>query len=194
MKRVLTFIFSLGFVFLLNAQERIITGVVTAGDSKEPLPGVTVVIQGTSSGVITDLDGNYSIKASENNELTFSFVGYLPETITVGDQTVVDITLIPDIMGLEEVVVIGYGTVKKEDLTGAVSVVEAQTLADLKPVKVEQALQGTMAGVNVTNQSGAPGAGLGIRIRGVSTKGDASPISIIEGYEGELSTLNSNEN
>jgi TonB-linked SusC/RagA family outer membrane protein len=193
MKRVLTFIFSLGFVFLLNAQERIITGVVTAGDSKEPLPGVTVVIQGTSSGVITDLDGNYSIKASENNELTFSFVGYLPETITVGDQTVVDITLIPDIMGLEEVVVIGYGTVKKEDLTGAVSVVEAQTLADLKPVKVEQALQGTMAGVNVTNQSGAPGAGLDIRIRGVSTNGDASPIAIIDGYEGDLSTLNPND-
>jgi TonB-dependent SusC/RagA subfamily outer membrane receptor len=98
-----------------------------------------------------------------------------------------------DVSQLDEVVVIGYGTVKKKDLTGAVSMVEAKTINNLKPVKVEQALQGTMSGVSVSEQSGAPGAGLDIRIRGISTNGDAAPVVIIDGYQGDLNTLNPND-
>ena len=98
-----------------------------------------------------------------------------------------------NISQLDEVVVIGYGTVKKKDVTGAVSIVDSKTISKLNPVKIEQALQGTMTGVNVTEQSGAPGAGLDIRIRGISTNGDASPVAIIDGYVGDLNTLNPND-
>jgi TonB-dependent starch-binding outer membrane protein SusC len=193
MKRIFAFTLFLGMVYSLYAQDRTIQGTVGEVDSGESLPGVTVLIKGTTRGTITDIDGNYSIQANEGDVLSFSYVGYLTKEVPVDDATNIEVQLELDIAGLEEVVVIGYGTVRKEDLTGAVSVVNSEVISDLKPLKAEQALQGTVAGVNVTSQSGAPGAGLDIRIRGISTNGDASPLVIIDGYQGDMSLLNPND-
>ncbi len=176
------------------AQEKTISGVVTSVEDNLTLPGVTVVIKGTTVGTTTDIFGAFTLgNVKSTDTLVFSYVGMAPVEILVGDQTVLNILMESDISQLGEVVVIGYGTVKKEDVTGAVSIVDSKTINKLKPVKVEQALQGTMTGVNVTEQSGAPGAGLDIRIRGISTNGDASPVVIIDGYQGDLGTLNPND-
>ncbi len=193
MKRFIALTLFLGLVFSLSAQIKTVQGTVRETDSGETLPGVSVVIKGTTRGTITDFDGKYSIQAADDEVLSFSYVGYLTKDVPVGDQTTIDVQLDLDIAGLEEVVVIGYGTVKKEDVTGAVSVVNSEVISDLKPLKAEQALQGTVAGVNVTSQSGAPGAGLDIRIRGISTNGDASPLVMIDGYQGDMSLLNPND-
>ena len=172
------------------AQEIAIQGVVTATSDGLPLPGVTVMEKGTTNGTITNFDGIYQLTVPTNSTLIFSFVGMKTQEIPVEDKAEINVALEIETTGLEEVVVIGYGTIKQKEVTGSVSMVDAKTIENLKPVKVEQALQGTMAGVNVTTQSGSPGAGLDIRIRGISTNGDASPVAIIDGYQGDLNTLN----
>ena len=174
-------------------QQVTIEGVVTTESDGQPLPGATVMEKGTTNGTITNIDGYYQLSVQSGATLQISFVGMQTLEIPVEDKTQIDAALITETTGLDEVVVIGYGTVKRKDVTGAVSMVDSRTIEDLKPVKVEQALQGTMTGVNVTQQSGAPGAGLDIRIRGISTNGDASPVAIIDGYQGDLNTLNPND-
>ncbi|MGC9345043.1 MAG: SusC/RagA family TonB-linked outer membrane protein, partial [Bacteroidales bacterium] len=175
------------------AQQITVEGTVTTADDGQPLPGATVVEKGTANGTITNLEGYFQLTVPEESVIQFSFVGMQTMEIPVEGKTEINVALVTETTGLDEVVVIGYGTVKRKDVTGAVSVVDSRTIDDLKPIKVEQALQGTMAGVNVTTQSGAPGAGLDIRIRGISTNGDASPVAIIDGYQGDLNTLNPND-
>ncbi len=186
---ILFALFSTGVI----AQEIALKGVVTSADDGQPLPGVSVVVKGTTNGTVTNFDGIYQISVPENAILQFSFIGMKSQEIPVDGQTEINVVLETETTGLDEVVVIGYGTQRREDVTGAVSMVNAETIENIKPVKVEQALQGTMAGVNVTTQSGSPGAGLDIRIRGISTNGDASPVVIIDGYQGDLNTLNPND-
>ncbi len=182
------------FLFLslqIIAQEKTITGVVTSSEDNLSIPGVTVLIKGTTTGTTTDIYGMYKLdNVSPDAVLVFSYIGMAPVEMLIGDQSVINVIMESDISQLDEVVVIGYGTVKKKDVTGAVSIVDSKTISKLSPVKIEQALQGTMTGVTVTEQSGAPGAGLDIRIRGISTNGDASPVVIIDGYQGNLNTLN----
>jgi len=185
----LLLIFSLG-IFAQNIE---INGLVTSAEDKLPMPGVTVIVKGTTTGTITSAEGRYKISVPENSVLLFSFIGMLTQEVPVNGLREINVVLELEATGLDEVVVIGYGSIKKKDVTGAVSMVDAKTIQDMKPVKIEQALQGTMAGVNVTSQSGAPGAGLDIRIRGISTNGDASPVAIIDGYQGDLNTLNPND-
>jgi TonB-linked SusC/RagA family outer membrane protein len=180
--------------FLLLAQEKTISGVVTSADDQMSIPGATVLVKGTTTGTVTDMDGNYVLpNVSPESVLVFSFIGMQTIEIPVGDQTVINVVMESDVSLLDEVVVIGYGTVKKSEVTGAVSTVGTRTIESLKPQKVEQALQGTVSGVNVTEQSGSPGAGLNIRIRGISTNGDAAPVVIIDGYQGDLALLNPND-
>ncbi|PTN09013.1 TonB-linked SusC/RagA family outer membrane protein [Mangrovibacterium marinum] len=193
MKKISFFLFCIIFGFHALAQDLTIKGLITSKDDGQPLPGVSVLIKGTLKGTITDFDGNYVIQAPKDATLQFSYIGMKSQDVNVDGRTTLDIVMENDAIGVDEVVVIGYGTQKKEDLTGAVSIVNAETIENLKPVKVEQALQGTMSGVNVTAQSGAPGSGLDIRIRGISTNGDASPVAIIDGYQGDLNTLNPND-
>ncbi|HEY9115495.1 MAG TPA: TonB-dependent receptor [Bacteroidales bacterium] len=196
MKKVYSFfIFLLFFIpIAMIAQDKTISGVVTSADDKLSIPGVTVLVKGTTTGTVTDIDGKYQLQnVSPTSVVVFSFIGMQTIEVVVGDQSVINIQMKSDVSQLDEVVVIGYGTVKKIDLTGAVSTVDTKTINNLKPVKVEQALQGTMTGVQVTEQSGSPGAGLDIRIRGISTNGDASPVVIIDGYQGDLNTLNPND-
>ena len=147
-----------------------------------PLSGVTVYQPETNNGVISDFDGNFVIKnITEGSDLEFSFLGFIDKTITVNNNSLMTIILFEDLESLDEVVIVGYGTQKKKVLTGAVSIVSSQTIEDLTPTRVEQALQGQVSGVNITSQSGSPGSALNIRIRGISTNGDNRPLILLDG-------------
>jgi TonB-linked SusC/RagA family outer membrane protein len=180
----------------LTAQTLTVSGTITDASSGESLIGASVIViksetSGTMSGTITDFDGLFSLESVPTGSvLRFSYTGYESLERTVTSSGVMDVAMRGDVQALQEVVVIGYGTQQKRNVTGAVATVDSETIDDLRPVKIEQALQGTIAGVNVTTQSGAPGAGLNIRIRGVSTNGQNAPLVIIDGYQGDLSTIN----
>ena len=160
-----------------------ITGTVT-DENGEPLPGVSISIKGTTRGTVTDLDGNYAIEVKDPSAmLVFSYVGHISQTITVSDQKIIDVTMEADIFGLEEVVVIGYGTIRKSDLTGSVSTVKGDVLENVPASRVDQILQGKAAGVQVTQIDGTPGSGSSIRIRGGnSVQGDNEPLYVIDGF------------
>ena len=155
----------------------------TISDEKGlPLSGVTVYQPETNNGVISDFDGNFVINnITEGSDLEFSFLGFIDKTITVNNNSLMTIILFEDLESLDEVVIVGYGTQKKKVLTGAVSIVSSQTIEDLTPTRVEQALQGQVSGVNITSQSGSPGSALNIRIRGISTNGDNRPLILLDG-------------
>lgn len=187
---VLAFLF---FTSLCFSQEYDLSGTVNDATGMS-LPGVNIVVKGSTKGTATDFDGNFQLSnVPSGSTLVFSSIGYVTYEYKVTGSQNITITLQEDTKSLEEVVVIGYGTQKKREVTGAVSTVDAKTIENLKPIKVEQALQGTVAGVNVTTQGGSPGAGLDIRIRGIGTNGVSSPTVIIDGYIGEIGLLNPND-
>ncbi len=195
MKRLNTLV-TLFIMFLASYSfaQIIVTGQITSSEDNLGVIGANIIVKGTTTGTAADFDGNYSIEvADENTVLEYSFIGMKAQDITVGSQRVINVVLDPDVELIEEIVVIGYGSVKKNDITGSVAVIDSRTIDEFKPIKAEEALQGTMSGVNVTQQSGAPGAGLDIRIRGIATNGNAAPTVIIDGYEGDLSILNPND-
>ena len=164
-----------------SVQQKTITGKVT--DSKEePLPGVTVVIKGTITGTITDFDGNYYLNdLPENAILLFSFVGMKPQEVPV-DRSVINVTLEEETIGLEEVIAVGYGAVRKSNVVGSISKISSEALADRPITRVEQALQGQMAGVSVRNTSGAPGSDITIQVRGTaSINGESTPLYVVDG-------------
>lgn len=174
----------------LSAQISVSGTVIDVADN-QTIIGVNIIEAGTSNGTISDIDGNFSMNVKdENSVLIFSYIGYTSKEVIVGQQRVFNISMSMSSTELEEIVIIGYGSVKKKELTGSVAVIDSKVIDEIKPVKAEEALQGTMTGVNVTQQSGAPGAGLDIRIRGIATNGDGRPTVIIDGYEGDLSILN----
>ncbi|HYG01845.1 MAG TPA: TonB-dependent receptor [Chryseosolibacter sp.] len=182
MKKVFTYLIFMLLPVLLFGQERTITGVVTSSEDGLPLPGVNVVVEGTTSGTVTDIDGKYAIPVTDENErLVFSFVGYKSQTIAIGQQTIIDVVMNEDTETLDEVVVIGYGTIKKSDLTGSVASVRGEDLVKIPAVSPMQALQGKVAGLQVTSASGSPGAGTVVRIRGQGTFNDSSPIYVVDG-------------
>jgi len=163
-------------------QTRKITGKVTAFDTDEGLPGVNVVEKGTSNGTVTDIQGNYSLEVSEGAILVFSSVGYTQEEVEVGNRSVVDLVMTQDIQQLQELVVVGYGTQKRKDVTGAISSVDAKTIESIPSNSFEQAIQGRLPGVQVTQSNPAPGGGLSIRIRGNnSITGNSEPLFVIDG-------------
>ncbi|OEY71341.1 SusC/RagA family TonB-linked outer membrane protein [Salegentibacter salarius] len=195
MNRILVLILFCIGTFSLQAQNFSVSGTVDEADTGLPLPGVNIILKNTTNGVVTDFDGNYTINnITAGDVLVFSYVGFLPQEITVGEnQTEINVILKTDSAALDEVVVIGYGTQQKKDITGAVSVVSNKTIEQLNPIKVEQALQGTAAGVNVTPSSGAPGAGININIRGIASNSENGPLVLIDGYQGDLNTINPND-
>ncbi|GAA4452546.1 TonB-dependent receptor [Nibrella saemangeumensis] len=159
-----------------------VAGRVTA-ENGEALPGVSVVLKGTTRGTTTDPNGRYDINVPDRNAvLVFSFVGYVSQEITVGSRSALDVQLAADTRSLNEVVVIGYGTQKKSDLTGAVSTVPVEEIRKIAVTSLDQALQGRAAGVQITQNSGAPGGSTTIRIRGGnSIQGDNEPLYVIDG-------------
>ena len=155
-----------------------ITGTVIDG-SGEPLIGVSILVKGTSNGTVTDLDGNFSVEASEGDILVFSYTGFSPQEIAVGSEYVINVTLQEDVAQLSEVVVTGYSTQKKANLTGAVGVIGAEELSARPITSASQALQGQVSGVWINQNSGEPGQdGATIRIRGIGTLNDPDPLII----------------
>ena len=194
MKKIFLSVLLSIFAISIYAQEYTISGVVTSQQDGLPLPTVSVIIKNTTKGTVTDFDGNYTISNVQKGEtLVFSYIGFETKEVVVNNSNAINVTLTENVESLSEVVVIGYGSLKKREVTGAVSTVDSEVLEEIKPIKVEQALQGTVSGVNVTQQGGAPGAGLDIRIRGISTNGANGPLVIIDGYQGNLDILNPND-
>ena len=161
-------------------QKKIIQGIVTSVNENLPLPGVNILVKGTANGVVTDFNGNYSINASSNDVLVFSYLGFKSKEITVGNQTQINVALQEDATSLDEVVVVGYGTQKKSDLTGSISVVDIDNAKKTVTYDAAKMLQGQVAGVTVQS-SGEPGGFVNIKIRGISSFSNNNPLFVIDG-------------
>ncbi|MDH3711590.1 MAG: TonB-dependent receptor, partial [Cyclobacteriaceae bacterium] len=177
-KFFLSFVFLLGYVQL---QAQSVSGKVTDASSGEGLPGVNILIKGTTSGTISDTDGNYNLQAASNATLVFSFVGYEAQEVSVNGRQNISIAMSADLQQLSEVVVVGYGTQRKVDLTGAVGSISAEKIATRPINSPDQALAGQVAGVSIINRAGDPAAPINVRIRGVGTVGNNQPLWVIDG-------------
>ena len=170
-------------IFLSNYSysQQTISGVVS-DETGETIPGATILELNTNNGSVTDINGNYSITISSSDAiLRVSFLGFATQEISVNGRSVINITLAQDLQELEEVVVVGYGTVRKSDLTGAVSSVEISENEAREFATVDQLLQGRAAGVQVTQNAGSPGSGVSVRIRGTnSLRGNNEPLYVID--------------
>jgi TonB-linked SusC/RagA family outer membrane protein len=174
-------------------QQVVVTGKVMDSQTGEAMPGVNIVVKGTSFGAMTDGDGNYSISIPDREAtLVFTFIGYIPQEVALSGQTTLDISMLSDVAQLSEVVVVGYGTVKKVNLTGAVSTVKFDEAIANRPITdASQALSGSMPGIWVSQNSGKPGSDAAqLRVRGWGTLNDANPLIIIDGIEGDLNQIN----
>ncbi len=166
------------------SQEKITVRGTVTDERGEPLIAAGVSQSGTDNGAVTDADGKYVITVPQDAKLSFSYISYITQEVAVNGRGTIDISLVPDNTQLEEVVVIGYGTMKKSDLTGSVASIGEKSLKDFKTGSVVEALGGQIAGVNITAADGTPGAGYDIKIRGVGTvNGDSSPLFIVDGFE-----------
>jgi TonB-linked SusC/RagA family outer membrane protein len=165
------------------AQELNVKGVVTSADDGLPVPGATVVVKGKTTGIITNLDGGYSLKVPGNATLIFSFVGLKSQEVPVNNRTIINVALASAVESIDEVVVVGYGTQKKSVVTGAISSVKAKDLEKVSPGRIDNALQGRVSGVTVAANSGQPGSSSTIRVRGITTFGDGgnNPLWVIDG-------------
>ena len=181
---------TLAFAFTAYAQNTTVSGTVKSSVDGLPLTGVNVIVKDTSTGAVSDFDGNFTItNVQPNATLVFTYIGFQTKELPASAN--MNVSLDEDNETLDEIVVIGYGTQKKKEVTGAVTVLGSKAIEKLNPVRVEQALQGQVAGVNVTSGSGSPGAGSNIRIRGVSTNGDSAPLILVDGIRvGDLSAIN----
>lgn len=183
----------LSLSFGLSAQVKV-TGKVTSSDDKLPIIGATVKVKNTAIGTLTDPNGAFAINVKPTDILSVSFVGYVTKEILVGKQTNINIVLNPDANSLNEIVVTGYTSQRKKDLTGSVAVVNITQLKEQPAASAVEALQGKAPGVQIVND-GAPGSTPQIRIRGITTINNNDPLYVIDGvpYEGKLSWLNQND-
>lgn len=185
----------IGCIFSINvmAQNVTVTGTVKNALG-ETLPGVSIVVKGTTNGTISDSSGKFSIsKVPANAILSFSFVGMKSQEVKVGNQTVIDVVLEDETIGLEEVVAVGYGTMRKSDLTGSVSKVKAEGAGETPSSTMEQMIQGRVAGVQITQNSGAPGEGMTFLIRGNNSfSGNGQPLIVIDGFPIESGAVGTN--
>lgn len=167
------------------AQQKTINGVVTDADSDEPLPGVTVVIEGTTTGTTTNFEGEYSIDVDKGKTLVFSYIGYNTQKINVSDQSTIDVQLSMEVEDIGEVVVIGYGTQKKTDKTGAVSQISAEDLNKGVVSDPIQSMQGKASGVMITRKGGDPNSGFSVRVRGAAGfEAGTDPLYVVDGVPG----------
>ncbi len=178
---------------LLNAQNIRVTGTVKDASTGEPVPFVTVALKGTTTGVATDLQGKYSISTPPNGVLVFSNIGYIKLEVGVNGRTVIDATMSLDVVNLEEVMVVAYGTAKKSSFTGSASTIKSEKISQRSVSNVTNALAGQVAGVQITSNSGQPGSSSTIRIRGIgSMSASNSPLYVVDGvpYDGTISAIN----
>ncbi|WP_149277035.1 SusC/RagA family TonB-linked outer membrane protein [Pareuzebyella sediminis] len=203
MKKNLTRLKTACFVFMLflacyvHAQTTTVSGTVTSADDGLGLPGVNVVVKGTTNGTVTDFDGNYSLNVSDTNgTLMFSYIGFKAQDIPINGQTTINAVMTEDATALEEVVLVGYGTQIKRQVTGSVQTIEAQELADIPVSQITQKIQGRLAGVQINQTTGKPGQGMSVRIRGqLSVSGGSDPLYVIDGFpiSGGINAINPDE-
>ena len=180
LKKITLLLFTF-FTLCATAQKMNVKGIVKDAATGDILPGVSIVVKGSNIGTETDFDGLYSLNnVTKGATLVFRYLGYKQNEVVVNNTTI-NVSLEASAETLDEIVVIGYGTQRKKEVTGAVSVVSSESIEQLKPTRIEQALQGQVAGVNVTASSGSPGAASNIRIRGISTNGDNRPLILVDG-------------
>ncbi len=169
----------------------LLKGKVVSSDGEGSLPGVSIIMKGTSSGTTTDINGNYELDISNSKAiLVFSFVGYVSQEVSVGTRTNLDVTLLADSKALEELVVVGYGTQKRVNLTGAVTQVQAQDLENRPLVNMSQILQGMVPNLNINFSTGQPGAGGSLNIRGETSINGGGPLVMIDGVPGDINRIN----
>ena len=163
--------------------QKTLTGTVKDGNANgEAIIGATVQITGTGTGTITDIDGNFSVEVpAGKNQITVSYVGYKSQTINVAGKSHVNVVLHADATNMDEVVVVGYGTMKRSDLTGSVSSINEEQIKQGVNTSLEQAMQGRIAGVQVTQNSGAPGGGISVQVRGINSLSGNEPLYVIDG-------------
>jgi len=200
MKLKLTWLMTLFMAFVMQfsyAQEKTVTGTVTSAADGLPLPGVNVIVKGTTRGVQTDFDGNYSIKANQGETLTFSFVSMKSADIKIGASSTINLSMQEDIASLDEVVVVAYGTEKKSSVISSVSVVGSEKLEQVPIASFDQMLKGQSPGLHVISGSGQPGSAAKVRIRGThSINGGSTPLYVLDGVPitaGDFATLNAND-
>ena len=184
LKRLHLFVFSIFYLMqLASAQDLVVTGKVT-DQNNESLIGAAITIKGTSTGTITDFDGNYSLKVSSSDDvLIFSYIGFTPQEVQVKGRQVINVTLGEDVTALDEVVVVGYGVQKKSHLTGSVTKVETDGLVDIPSPRIDQVLQGKIAGVQITNTTSEAGVAPQIRVRGMgSISASSDPLVVVDGF------------
>ncbi len=193
MKELKIFLMSMVLCTTLTAfAQQTVKGVVTDASSGEPLPGVDVIVKGTMKGASTDFDGNYEIKNVNKGEvLTFSYMGFETVKITVGNKTTINVALKESAEALEEVVVVGYGTATKKDVTGSVNLVNEKDFNKAPTSDPSGLIQGKIAGVEVTSNGGAPGETQAIRIRGNGSLSLANePLLVVDGVPSDMGLLN----
>ncbi|CAI8380193.1 MAG: TonB-dependent receptor SusC [Flavobacterium sp. SCGC AAA160-P02] len=188
----------ISFIFISNtlfAQNIDVKGVVTDAVTGETLPGVNVIVKNSSNGDVTDFDGNYKISTvPEGSILVFSYLGFKTKEVTV-DKTIINVTLDESSEALDEIVIVGYGSQRKELVSGAFSTLNAEKINETNPSRIEEVLTGSAAGVQVTANSGSPGSSLNIRIRGITTNGNNTPLVIVDGINigSDLSVIDPND-
>jgi TonB-linked SusC/RagA family outer membrane protein len=197
MKKTLFLIFLISLGFALHAQDPVkISGIIKDAVTKEELIGVNVMILGTSIGTVTDVNGNFSLSVPSNGSVKVSYIGYQTQEIKITDQKTLNILLAPESKMIDEVVVVGYSVQKKRDVLGAVSKVNSEELTKIPVASAQEALQGRVAGVEVSAQTGAPGSAISVRIRGASSISSSNdPLYIVDGIpvEGALNNLSPND-
>src|SRR5690554_6736583 len=196
MKKIIVFLlFWAAITSLTYSQTYKVAGIVIAAEDNLPVIGASVIIKGTTTGVITDLNGRFSIEVESNKTIQISFLGFKTyEHQVTSNVENLRVVLEMDAIFLDEVVQIGYGTVKKSDLTGAVSSVSSEQLQKLPAASIDKALQGLSPGVTVISNSGQPGSDMVVRIRGIGTINDASPLFVVDGVPvGDINFLSPND-
>ena len=194
LKRCLMLLVTFGLLFNLTAQSgQDVSGVVVSATDGEPLVGASVVQKGTTNGTVTDLDGKFLIKVPGNAILEITYLGFKTTSVSVANQKTLNIQLSEDNNVLDEVVAIGYGVQKKKLNTGATVQVKGDDIAKLNTTNPLQALQGKTPGVQISSTSGQPGADMKVTIRGLGTVGNAAPLYIIDGIEGDITLLNASD-
>lgn len=192
--KILSFVAVLLLFCSVSAQEVTVTGTVISADDSIGLPGVNVIVKGTTNGTVTDFDGNYSIDVEDpNGTLVFSFIGFTKQEIPINGQSEIDASMTEDATALSEVVLVGYGTQIKREVTGSVQTVDLTELADIPVTQVAQKLQGQLAGVQINQTTGVPGEGMNVRIRGqLSVSGGSDPLYVVDGFPiaGDLNNIN----
>lgn len=195
--RTLLLVFPLFLSFCIYAQDTTITGKVISTDDSNGLPGVNVLVKGTTTGAVTDFDGNYSIIAPDPNAtLVFSYIGFTTQEIPLNGGTTINATMEEDATKLDEVILVGYGSQLKREISGSVQTVEVDDFKDYPVSQITQKLQGQLTGVQINQTTGKPGEGMSVRIRGqLSVTGGSSPLYVIDGFPitGDIGNINPDE-